>query len=657
MSKVNGSILVICNMPEDEKMYPHLYDVLASLKKCFDDVQYIGSDPRFYPLLEIDKVNFIRSLSADSSEIDRLQLQIEQLEKQYDAIRDDQLNTISSMRLNLKHADRLVIAVDDHAFNCAMQVFPDSTIYWSFDILGSDSSHLLPGTARIAALLKENGKLAVKAKALIVQDKEREMLIKETLGGDFNHVIYLPVALADSLYCRKVSTEREQHHQSKTLNIIQSGHICESRFSLDLLLAFQRWPHYSNLNLRGHIAQDVRETVLHMKRAVSISDDFYDNSVLSEVFNRFDVGFVGYKDKDRNHEFIVNASSQLVAYLRLGMPVICCGSGRMIDFVTRHRIGVAASHPFDITSEQLDFLVLNYQELSRNAREVYGEHFDLERIMSDRVLPALENLMCRKTNKKLLSCIEPREENADAGYSSAEKAGEHSMQQATDRYYSELFIHNEYCSSPEPNDEESARWQVISGMLDMVARTSLAGRPLRILDAGCGRGWMTSLLMRYGSAEGIDPVEPVIQYARSLFPQAGFTAGTPAEQLASDGFSPYDIVVCSEVIEHVKYADQQQFAATLAELLVKGGYLLITTPRAEIFDIWMQITGNNLQPVDDWLTEGMLKQLFLQAGCHNLANGRVYYDMADGSFHGVQPSDEKNRYLALYQVALFKKIF
>ncbi len=75
-------------------------------------------------------------------------------------------------------------------------------------------------------------------------------------------------------------------------------------------------------------------------------------------------------------------------------------------------------------------------------------------------------------------------------------------------------------------------------------------------------------------AHGVD-VDPVsIDYARRHYPRGTLHAGT-IEQL-SDALGSFDLVYCSEVIEHVPHA--RAFISALAAITKPGGYLFLTTP-------------------------------------------------------------------------------
>ena len=199
----------------------------------------------------------------------------------------------------------------------------------------------------------------------------------------------------------------------------------------------------------------------------------------------------------------------------------------------------------------------------------------------------------------------------------------------TDRFYVNLFVNAPIWSTPYPNADEAARWTKIASFLEGILRRVRQHHPnkeLRILDVGCGRGWLTNLVSMYGSCEGVEPVSEVVAHARRLFPHLRFEAGTADQVLARPDFAPYDVVVSSEVLEHVPHGEKDLFLAQLAALLTPEGYVVLTTPRGEMWEQWKTIAPPN-QPVEDWVTEGDLEKLFRRQGFAELGVERVYVEV------------------------------
>lgn len=99
------------------------------------------------------------------------------------------------------------------------------------------------------------------------------------------------------------------------------------------------------------------------------------------------------------------------------------------------------------------------------------------------------------------------------------------------------------------------------------------GRPQRILDLGCGTGWLTEELASFGEAVGVELSERTVELARQRYPQAMFMAGDALKvPLPAASF---DVVVSQEVIAHV--SDQVAYIDVVARALAPGGYLVLTT--------------------------------------------------------------------------------
>jgi ubiquinone biosynthesis O-methyltransferase len=104
---------------------------------------------------------------------------------------------------------------------------------------------------------------------------------------------------------------------------------------------------------------------------------------------------------------------------------------------------------------------------------------------------------------------------------------------------------------------------------------------LRVLDVGCGVGTLSLYLADQGAqVVGLDISPRAINLAQLAQHQLGldtvrFQVGElPHQKLVSS--SRFHLVICSEVIEHIP--DDEAFAKDLRDQLVRGGYLVLTTP-------------------------------------------------------------------------------
>lgn len=178
---------------------------------------------------------------------------------------------------------------------------------------------------------------------------------------------------------------------------------------------------------------------------------------------------------------------------------------------------------------------------------------------------------------------------------------------------------------------ELDRWHEIERLVARVEeRRAADGEPAaerrRALDLGCGRGWITRLLadrLDGWEVRGVDPLAASVEIARAQHPGLDIRRATGRDLLQLGETGTYDLVVASEVIEHVPYGDQDAFLAQALELLRPGGHLLLTTPRGEQQRRWRR-SGRRGQPVEDWLTEPQLVTRVSRAGFEVVECSRVH---------------------------------
>jgi 2-polyprenyl-3-methyl-5-hydroxy-6-metoxy-1,4-benzoquinol methylase len=147
------------------------------------------------------------------------------------------------------------------------------------------------------------------------------------------------------------------------------------------------------------------------------------------------------------------------------------------------------------------------------------------------------------------------------------------------------------------------------------ALSELAGdQPFqRCLVVGCGRGRELEVLNAQ-TVVAFDLSHSGVKIAHEAHPRGLF--------LQADGVhiplksKMFDIVVCSEVIEHV--LDPAQLVAELSRVLDDSGHLLLTTPNWISWWGLARVLGEQLlrrpitsgeQPVDNWFTPGRLRRM------------------------------------------------
>lgn len=139
--------------------------------------------------------------------------------------------------------------------------------------------------------------------------------------------------------------------------------------------------------------------------------------------------------------------------------------------------------------------------------------------------------------------------------------------------------------------------------LSLVQKCGL-NRP-RIIEFGCGNGWLAERLASLGSVTGVDIADQVLEEARQRVPGGTFLAGDalsmdlPAEE--------FDLAVTLEMLAQVP--DQSRFVDVLARSLRKDGYLVLITQNRTVYgrrdDIVPVVPGQYRH----WLTMRELRRL------------------------------------------------
>lgn len=134
---------------------------------------------------------------------------------------------------------------------------------------------------------------------------------------------------------------------------------------------------------------------------------------------------------------------------------------------------------------------------------------------------------------------------------------------------------------------------------------------LKILEIGSGMGYLTYAISKRGmNIVGIDLSQVVVDKARKRYGDL-FMCGDIIKGLP-DQVSLFDIIICTEVIEHVE--NPVVFLAAMRNFLTEGGELVMTTPNRHAFPkeaVW----ESDIPPVHLWwFTTKSLEILGKQAG-------------------------------------------
>jgi SAM-dependent methyltransferase len=95
----------------------------------------------------------------------------------------------------------------------------------------------------------------------------------------------------------------------------------------------------------------------------------------------------------------------------------------------------------------------------------------------------------------------------------------------------------------------------------------------RIIEIGCGAGWLSPQLAAFGQVVATDLADEVLARAARSYPAIDFVAGDFMS--LAFGRGGFDVAVSLEVLSHI--ADQKAFIAKIGSLLRPGGYFIIGT--------------------------------------------------------------------------------
>ena len=174
----------------------------------------------------------------------------------------------------------------------------------------------------------------------------------------------------------------------------------------------------------------------------------------------------------------------------------------------------------------------------------------------------------------------------------------------------------------EQQEYYNARWRTFeyANRLKMARAIAILGamhrlklnKP-RIIDLGCGTGWLTAIVAQFGPSIGVDLSDEAVREASRKYPFVSFFQTDISSWNYPKG--QFDIVISQEVIEHVE--NQAAHLDIAAELLRSGGYLILTTPNARTFYAMPRETRESWsnQPIENWLTKKELSELLERSFC------------------------------------------
>ena len=176
-------------------------------------------------------------------------------------------------------------------------------------------------------------------------------------------------------------------------------------------------------------------------------------------------------------------------------------------------------------------------------------------------------------------------------------------------------------------------------VLDALQR--YAPKPATIADLGCGTGWLSAALAKHGEVTAVDLADEVIAHAQQRNPEVRFIAGDLTSMTLPD--APYHVVVCVETLSHVP--DQATFVDRVADWLIPGGLLILTTQNRRVFARTSGVTPLQVGQIRHWLTPPELRRLLARS--FDIEQFTTMLPEGDRGFLRVVNSTKVNRLLQL----------
>lgn len=136
----------------------------------------------------------------------------------------------------------------------------------------------------------------------------------------------------------------------------------------------------------------------------------------------------------------------------------------------------------------------------------------------------------------------------------------------------------------------------------------------KFLDAGCGLGYFSKVAVsKNASVTGIDIGDKLIDKCIKAVREANFIEGAVTQIPFKDKF--FDIVLCTEVIEHVE--EPIKAVRELFRVVKPGGYIIITTPNKiykPLFDMLSFSKIRRYQGNENWMYPWSLRKIIKDEG-------------------------------------------
>lgn len=127
----------------------------------------------------------------------------------------------------------------------------------------------------------------------------------------------------------------------------------------------------------------------------------------------------------------------------------------------------------------------------------------------------------------------------------------------------------------------------------------------RILDIGCGTGWLANELTPYGSVTGIDLSPAAIEHGRRRYPTVRLECGSFDSFISKN--ERFDMIVAADSLAHVP--DQPLFLNSVRDLLKPGGVFLLMTQNPRVWHRKRTTAKQGEGQIRDWPSLARIRRM------------------------------------------------
>lgn len=178
------------------------------------------------------------------------------------------------------------------------------------------------------------------------------------------------------------------------------------------------------------------------------------------------------------------------------------------------------------------------------------------------------------------------------------------------RVYPNELVYNEKGESVSYTSEHHSNFLNHCKFYEFASQYLDKGKSV-VLDAGCGSGYGTKILKEGGAADvhAFDLSSHAIEFAHRNFSDFADFRTCGITDLAVYEGKEFDLVTCSEVLEHIKeYGREREALIQLRNVMKPGGMLVLGTPNDEM----LPNHGFSYREMEDLLREVFSQYLILE---------------------------------------------